>query len=226
MVKPVFSSLFLAVMLMLTVLITLLPSLAQAHNVIGGVYAIGDVIEGEAGFSNGDMAKEGTPVKVLNAEGILLAEIQTDSEGFFTFKASQKIDYHFAIDMSAGHVLKMVLSADELPDNLSTSANTSESSDSKSLRNLAADSNSSVTDSVQLQQMIEQAVARQVKPLRQELAAYKEKAGLQDILGGIGYIFGLCGLGIWWQQRKQRKSESVTAKDIIAKSVTAKKVTG
>ena len=51
--------------------------------------------------------------------------------------------------------------------------------------------------------MIEKAVAKQVKPLRKELRAYQEKAGLQDVLGGIGYIFGLCGIGMWWRQRKQ-----------------------
>lgn len=225
MIKSFFSPVFL-VMYTLVVLATLLPSVAQAHNVIGGVYAIGDVIEGEAGFSNGDMAKEGTPVKVLNAEGNLLAEIQTDSEGFFTFQASQKIDYHFAIDMSAGHVLKMVLSADELPENLLTSDKTAERSGAGSGKTPVASSDLSTLGNAQLQQLIEQAVARQVKPLRQELSAYKEKAGLQDILGGMGYIFGLCGLGIWWQQRKQRRGEAVMAKDVIAKSVTAKKVTG
>jgi hypothetical protein len=34
---------------------------------------------------------------------------------------------------------------------------------------------------------------------------------MQDILGGIGYIFGLCGLGIWWRQRQKEKQEKANA---------------
>ncbi|KZZ53100.1 hypothetical protein A3761_02835 [Oleiphilus sp. HI0123] len=54
-----------------------------------------------------------------------------------------------------------------------------------------------------LQALIEKAVAKQIKPLRKELNAYKEKASFRDALGGIGYIFGLCGIGIWLTQRNQ-----------------------
>lgn len=198
------------VMRLLAVLVigTSLSMSALAHNVLGGVYAIGSTIEGEAGFSNGDMAKAGTPVLIQAKDGRKLGETTTDEEGFFVFEAREQIDHHFIIDMSAGHVLNLVLPADELPKEFASShkrtaaqavvgnATDKAVSTVSSLKNVSQD---------ELQKMIEQAVARQVKPLRQELAAYKEKAGFQDILGGIGYIFGLCGLGIWWQQRKQAK---------------------
>lgn len=210
---------------------SLLSIPALGHNVLGGVYAIGSTIEGEAGFSNGDMAKAGTPVLIQTREGRKLGATTTDAEGFFSFEARENVDHHFVIDMSAGHLLKLVLPADELPANLSaqtpqqgsdsaqqasvsTTANAASvtaNTESTSQVNLYAPANginnlnSAVIRPDELQAMIEQAVARQVKPLRQELAAYKEKAGFQDILGGIGYIFGLCGLGIWWQQRKQKK---------------------
>ena len=55
-----------------------------------------------------------------------------------------------------------------------------------------------------LEAKIEQAVARQVRPLREELLAAQGRAGLRDILGGIGYILGLVGLLIWWQSRRDR----------------------
>jgi nickel transport protein len=49
---------------------------------------------------------------------------------------------------------------------------------------------------------IERAVARQVRPLREELLATRDALRLQDILGGIGYIFGLAGLALWWRSRQ------------------------
>ena len=177
-------------------------NMALAHNVVGGVYAIGSTIEGEAGFSNGDMAKAGMPVFITDSNGQAVAEISTDDEGFFVFEATQRIDHHFKLDMSSGHVLEMILPADELPASLPGGTAIA----SAPLHHTPVASVSGV-DAAALQQIVEQAVAKQVKPLRKELAAYKEKAGLQDLLGGIGYIFGLVGLGIWLRQRKQDKQQ-------------------
>jgi nickel transport protein len=50
--------------------------------------------------------------------------------------------------------------------------------------------------------MIERAVARQVRPLREELMAAQDQARLHDILGGIGYILGLTGIALWWRARR------------------------
>jgi nickel transport protein len=49
--------------------------------------------------------------------------------------------------------------------------------------------------------MVEQAVARQVRPLREQLIAHQDRIRLQDLLGGIGYILGLAGLVLWWRSR-------------------------
>ena len=186
-----FARIFLAVCL-------LLPGFAQAHNVIGGVYAIGNTIEGEVGFSNGDMAAEGTEVTVTDAAGNELAKVFTDAEGLFAFEASQRIEHHFFANLSSGHVLELTLPADELPETLPGGAVVGTAKVKPVSANYSG-------DQAALQAMIEKAVAKQVKPLRQELAAYKEKAGLQDIVGGIGYIFGLCGVGIWWRERQKEK---------------------
>ncbi|MDI3323968.1 hypothetical protein QKW35_06235 [Pontibacterium granulatum] len=176
---------------------------AFGHNVVGGVYAIGNTIEGEVGFSNGDMAKAGIVVQVRNATGNLIGESVIEDEGLFAFDATKRIDHYFYADLSAGHVLELVLPADELPATLpGGSAPITKSSVAASSASMKG------VDQVALEQMIEKAVAKQVKPLRKELAAYKEKASLQDVLGGIGYIFGLVGLGIWLRQRKQEKNRA------------------
>ncbi|WP_421867374.1 hypothetical protein [Motiliproteus sp.] len=180
-----------------------LPLNALAHNVIGGVYAIGDQIEGEIGFSNGEMAQQGTLVRITDADGRELGQVSTDAEGFFVFKATQRVEHRFFADLGSGHVVEMALPREQLPETLAGGA----SAQVKTATDTSTP-NPEAIDLQQLQPLIEQAVARQVAPLRKELAAYKEKASLQDILGGIGYIFGLCGLGIWWRYRQPAGAKS------------------
>lgn len=188
-----------------SILLLLLFALpVSAHNVIGGVYAIGSTIEGEAGFSNGDMASPGTPVIVTDKAGNVLLELATDSEGFFSMQAQSRIDHLFKLEMGSGHVLELELPAGELPESLAgATANT------HLAKKKITPTETAQYDQAALQGMIEKAVAKQVKPLRKELRAFQEKAGFQDMIGGIGYIFGLCGIGIWWRQRKLSKAASV-----------------
>ncbi|WP_298940738.1 hypothetical protein [uncultured Psychromonas sp.] len=201
-------------------------SLASAHNVVGGVYAEGFTIEGEAGFSNGSMANAGTVVKVSDTSGTPLGEAMTDDEGYFVFIAKKRITHVFEINMGAGHILKMQLPAEELPDNLddksaslpssnalaSTSDITQTSvSDGQVVKTNQATNNQTVTQK-QIQNqitplMLEKAIAKQIKPLRREISALKEKSGLRDIIGGIGYIFGLLGLVAFLRERKLKAKQ-------------------
>ncbi|SBS33308.1 hypothetical protein MAQ5080_02545 [Marinomonas aquimarina] len=192
----------------LAIIMTTLALNAGAHNVIGGVYAIGSTIEGEIGFSNGDMAPEGTEVIVFDHLGNELGRVKTDADGLFAFDASKRVEHFFYANLSSGHVVEMSLPADQLPASL---AGDDAQAGSVKQSEYAASTNTDSIDQTQLKSMIEAAVAKQVKPLRQELTAYKEKAGLQDVIGGIGYIFGLCGLGIWWRQRQKDKQDKSDA---------------
>ncbi len=192
--------------LIAALLLSLLSLGVAAHNVVGGVYAIGDQIEGEVGFSNGDMAAPGTVVNVTDGQGNELASLETDDEGGFTYTATQRIDHLFYANLSSGHILELTLPADELPDSLAAVGSVEVTVDKVAVPSVST--TSIATDRQGLEQMIERAVAKQVVPLRKEIAAYKEKSSLQDIMGGIGYIFGLCGLGIWWRQRQLDKQQT------------------
>ena len=50
--------------------------------------------------------------------------------------------------------------------------------------------------------MLEKTIAKQIKPLRKEIQALKEKSGIRDIIGGIGYIFGLLGVVALLRERR------------------------
>ena len=180
--------------LLLATLLLIASSFVGAHNVVGGVYTIGDTIEGEAGFSNGDMAPAGIKVFVTDMQGASLGQTETDAEGVFRFKPSRYVTHHFTLDLGAGHTLALTLAADELPAALAPTQAPAATAAAKSATTLNS--------------QIEAAVARQVKPLRRELRELKEAAGLRDIVGGIGYILGLCGLAALLRERKMRKESA------------------
>jgi nickel transport protein len=53
-------------------------------------------------------------------------------------------------------------------------------------------------------------VRDEVRPLRREITAYKEKNDLQTVLGGIGYIVGLFGLAFFLMARRERRADGRT----------------
>lgn len=57
--------------------------------------------------------------------------------------------------------------------------------------------------SAETRAMIAEAVRDEIRPLRREIAAYREHNSLQTILGGIGYILGLFGLGFYLAARRK-----------------------
>ncbi|PWQ95522.1 cobalt ABC transporter permease [Leucothrix arctica] len=179
---------------------------ALAHNVVSGVYADGLLIEGEIGFSNGDMAPAGLVVEVFDESGSALGKTQTKAEGIFLFEASSAQKHVFKVDLGAGHIAEMVLDANELS---ADAANvTAVESISTSLPT-ATQSNTVSNDTIgsisteQFQRLIRNAVAQQVRPLQKEIRAYKEKVFFRDITGGLGFIFGLFGVAAWMASRRK-----------------------
>ena len=170
-------------------IISLLSVNVFAHSVVGDVYATGALIEGEAGFSNGAMANVGSMVKVFDEAGTLLGAVKTDDQGGFVFNAKKRITHRFEINMGAGHILNMQLPAEALPAHLGHEEMHVSATATHTPIALPMHSDTAITI-----EQLETTIAKQIKPLRKEISALKEKAGLRDMIGGIGYIFGLLGL--------------------------------
>ena len=143
-------------------------------------------------------------VKITDQAGIPLGEVLTDDEGFFTFTAKKRITHVFKINMGAGHQLTMQLPAEELPESLSAGSSSIQSTNNPSL---SVSNEIPVIANQTTSLMLEKAIAKQIKPLRQEIQSLKEKSGLRDIIGGIGYIFGLLGLVAFLRERKLKAKQ-------------------
>ncbi|SDG57417.1 cobalt ABC transporter permease [Roseospirillum parvum] len=173
--------------------LALAPLPAAAHKVVAAIFATNPAIEGEVGFSNGDMAAD-IPIEVVDPDGNPLGTTRTDADGVFLFTPTQRVTHVFRADLGAGHVAEITVAADDLPADLGQQAAApAEGSPAAATAAVPAD----------LDQRIAQAVRAEVKPLRKDLMAFKEHKNLESILGGIGYIMGLFGLGFYLAARRR-----------------------
>lgn len=188
--------------LLLTLALFSLP--VEAHKLQLFASVEGDWIKGMAYFAGGARAR-GARILVQDHAGQSLAELTTRDDGGFGYRAQHKTDHLIIAETPDGHRAEWRVAASELTSGgaahlLGTtmaapvSAKAAATLEAATLVKL--DPNSLAA--------IEQAVARQVRPLREELIASQERARLQDVLGGIGYIFGLAGFAFWWRGQRAR----------------------
>ncbi|PID45637.1 MAG: cobalt ABC transporter permease [Proteobacteria bacterium] len=209
---PLFSGLLSKLVLCLLMVGFVAP--AVAHNVVAGAYADGMTIEGEIGFSNGDMAEAGVVVVVFNEAGDKLGEAVVQEGGVFSYQAKAVQKHILRADLSSGHIAEMVVEADDLSaddDTASSAAAPASKSDNQATQgnrpaNVAGSAGVAVgVTPAELKSMVRSAVAQQVRPLQKELRSYKEKVMFRDIAGGLGFIFGLFGVAAWVASKRQDK---------------------
>lgn len=199
---------------------------AFAHKVVISAFAEGDIIEGEVGFSNGDMALN-TAIEILDQEGNVIGNTTTDDEGIFQYRPTRAIPLTFRANLGQGHVAIYNMPVEELPeisgdDAPRTENAVSDMSKAGAVSGSFANIDKQVAvDSDQLSKQVREAVKQEmakakseiasairkdIKPLRKEISSYKEKNDFQTILGGIGYIVGLFGFGFYIAARRERRA--------------------
>lgn len=177
----------------------------QAHNIVSGAYVDGMTVEGEIGFSNGEMASPGVEITITDSNGHSLGTTQTEADGLFSFVASQPVEHIFKANLGAGHVAEIIVAADDFS-NTNTSATTPGTTTTTDRQQTPGSSTSttSTVSATDIERIVRKAVAQQVKPLQKELRAYKEKVMFRDITGGLGFIFGIFGIAAWLASRKTK----------------------
>lgn len=200
-----------------------------AHRLQVFASAVADQIQGRVYFVGGHPARD-VEVRVLDDAGRPVAEVTTDDEGRFRTRVPAVADYRVVAQSGDGHRAEWPVSAAELIGVLDAEPTSLDEPlpDGRSAVQSAGRSSASVEpergseDAVtqaprqplalsltpELERAIEQAVARQVLPLREALAEAQAQASFRDLLGGLGYIAGLAGLGFWWTQRRRQQRDS------------------
>jgi nickel transport protein len=153
---------------------------AAAHGLEVSAFAAGDRVEGSVRGSDGGPVA-GARIRVMSPARRVLTELESDAQGRFVYRTTAPADLLVRAETLDGHAAEWTLTAAEFAGDPPPRPGSTPDPD--------------------LELMVEQAVARQVRPLREQLIAHQDRIRLQDLLGGIGYILGLAGLALWWRSR-------------------------
>ena len=187
-----------------------LPSAGFSHKVTVFAYADGDTIKGEALFSGGRPAKE-SKITVENAtDGTGYLTVVTDEQGLFFFpipaeaKRAQA-DLRIVLVAGEAHRNDYLLKANEyLPESSERQPVTVK--DTTETANVSTkDAHLDGAQERFIRQLVRDTVAAEMAPIKQRLRAQATQGPtLRDILGGIGFIFGVAGLIAYYKSRKRR----------------------
>ncbi len=153
-------------------------------------------------------------VVARTAEGRVLGETTTDEQGEFRLPVTTVVDHYLSVDLGDGHRAEFVIRATELPPQTTPSRELVPSSDTAAATP-AAQTNPEPIPSInghevvsvnvspqELSRIINDALSTQLRPLRQQLDQYEDKIRWHDVLGGLGYIFGLAGVAYYLVSRR------------------------
>ncbi len=188
--------------ILLVTAILLLANPVQAHKIKIFAMAEGTVVNGYA-YAPGGVRLPHDKVEIFDGNKQKLAEVETDGNGAFSFSPQKRSDLHFEMDTGDGHRTSFMIQAAELPASLPADNTVAAQPLSPPPRQPVAATSSQDA----LAALIDVTVARNIRPLREQIESYEEKVRLHDILGGIGYILGLAGIAAYWLAGKKNNGQ-------------------
>lgn len=176
-----------------------LSSTVYAHKVYLFAWVEGNMIHTDSYFP-GKRKVIGGLVEVFDSSGKKLLEGKTDKKGAFSFKIPKKTDLRIVLEVTMGHKTEYLLSSDEIPEIAIKGDLTTVRDKSKTPLSTAVQ-----MDMEKIRIMLEETLDSRLKPISKRLAKIRKErgAGFTEIIGGLGYIFGLMGLIIYFKNRKK-----------------------
>lgn len=198
--------------LMILVFALLVSSPALAHRVNIFAYVEGGEVVVECSFSKSKRVRQGH-IEVRDAvSGETLLQGTTDAEGLFRFPIPEQArtsgsGLRILLQAGEGHQNEWIVDAAEflgapIPAALAPSAPQSDTAaGSVSGENKAASHAPSLTRS-DVEEVVAAALDAKLAPIQRELREQGQKGpGVQEIVGGIGWIFGLIGVAAYFKSR-------------------------
>ena len=168
---------------------------ALAHRVNIFATWTGERIEGECYASDGDAVK-GQTVVVHGPDGAELGRVTTNAEGGFVFAPPQCVTLRFLIDTADGHHAEFTVPATDMASG--GAAAPQAAAQATEAAPVAEATLPAAGDSVT------GAVRKAVAPLERRIDKLETQIRFRDILGGIGYIWGVAGVVLYLRCRRPK----------------------
>ena len=201
------------IFLFLIIIVINIPIFAHKVNIFS--YVEGNKVYTENYFSDGTKCVS-SKMEIFDNQGKKLLEGLTDQEGNFSFEIPQEEgDLKIVLTASMGHRAEGIIRADELrnttglvQENLEepTSKETTESVKVHMTgeENKVVSAEISAQNLKEVQSLIENILDEKLTPIMREIKKSQEgKISPTEIIGGIGYIFGIFGIIAYFLSRKK-----------------------
>lgn len=206
----------------------LLPSLGHAHKVNIFAFVEGGIVKVEGYFADGKKAGN-SDVSVYGAGDKLLFKGVTDADGSISFPAPQESTIKIVLNAGLGHQSTFELSGlatapapkqEETPAAKPVTKSSAKVApavvspveepghshpmgENERVEVPAAPASTQpAMESAEVDAAVRRAVSAAMAPLVKEIQDSQDRASLTEIIGGVGYIFGLMGVVAYMQARK------------------------
>jgi len=189
-------TIYLLILFFASILIisTNLPVLA--HKVIIFAWVEGDTVFTESKFSGGKEAT-GAQVLVFDREGKLLLEGKTNNKGEFSFKIPKITDLRIVLNAAMGHKAEWRIPESEIQEARGALGRKEDNEPSQKGTGLSKK---------EIKELIEDSLDRKLRPIVRMMNESQSKGpSITEIVGGIGYIFGLMGVAIYFKNRGKKR---------------------
>jgi nickel transport protein len=191
---------------------------AWAHKVTIFAWVEGDTVHTQSKFSGGKRAQDSTVV-VYDKEGNQLLEGKTNENGEFSFKVPKKTELKVVLKASMGHLAEWTIPAEEITaagditQTIGPEAGTqappqevAQPVDGKASGEAPEKSTIGLSRE-EIKGLIDDSLDRKLAPITNMLADSQDHGPtVSEVIGGIGYIFGLVGVGLYFRNRRQESS--------------------
>jgi len=184
--------------------------LSFSHKLSTFAYREGSQITGETYFSDGSPCIK-CKVEVYDEKGNKILDTVTDEKGKYSFNTKYSGSLKIKVIAGDGHLAETSLEGVKKTSKTEKAISSQENKISKSEISKSSQNKELVStkiDKDEIKEAVKEAVKEETEGIKNiliEMRKDMDKARLHDIIGGIGYIFGIWGIVVMLRYRNSAK---------------------
>jgi nickel transport protein len=192
---------------------------AYAHKVMIFAWVEGDKVFTQSKFSGGKKVKGGK-ISVYDTQEKLLLKGKTDDQGEFSFKIPGEKTLKIVLNTSAGHRAEWTVPKNDfgkVSEKKPVKSNSKKPQTKIPSNTIPVEPTENPASEIpqviqppgpgadEIEKAVEKALDKKLKPVIKRLNESQDRGPtISEILGGIGYIFGLMGVGAYFHYRRRK----------------------